>query len=54
MKNGRYNSINLADDPAYSSIKAQLNEQLISVLIKEEDPRMVEEVCRFEIGEYIL
>ncbi|MEM7033645.1 MAG: sulfatase [Chloroflexota bacterium] len=39
---------NLADDPQYVDVKQQLSEQLMAILQEQEDPRVVEEDCRFE------
>ncbi len=39
---------NLASDPDYTDIKAQLSNQLLTVLREQNDPRIVETPCRFE------
>ena len=39
---------NVADDPAYASVRADLFEQMMAVLRQQNDPRVVETPCRFE------
>ena len=43
---------NLADDPAYAETKSSLRERLFQLLREQEDPRAVEEPCRFEHEPY--
>lgn len=40
---------NVAADPSYESMRAQLYEQLMQVLHEQNDPRVVEKPCRFEV-----
>jgi N-sulfoglucosamine sulfohydrolase len=39
---------NLAEDPAYADIKAELSAKLMAVLVEQNDPRVVETPCRYE------
>ena len=39
---------NLANDPDYADVKDRLADRLMTVLREENDPRVVEEPCRFE------
>ena len=39
---------NLADDPQYAETKQALSDQLMAVLREQNDPRIMEEDCRFE------
>lgn len=43
---------NLASDPAYNSVRQALCEQLMQLLRQQNDPRLVEEPCRFEQAPY--
>jgi hypothetical protein len=43
---------NLADDPEYDTPKQEHHDRLMAVLREQEDPRVVEEPCRFEHGPY--
>ena len=44
--------VNVAGDPEYAEIRSQLNEQLMSVLREQDDPRLVESPPRFEREPY--
>ena len=44
--------VNVAGDPEYAEIRSQLNEQLMSVLREQDDPRLVESPPRFEQAPY--
>jgi arylsulfatase A-like enzyme len=39
---------NIADDPAHARMKQQLREQLHAVMAANDDPRVIDEDCRFE------
>ena len=39
---------NVASDSKYSKKRKELHNQLMSVLREQRDPRLIEEVCRFE------
>ena len=43
---------NVADDPAYANVKGQMAARLLEVLAREDDPRMVEDPCRYEFEPY--
>ena len=43
---------NVADDPGYQETKKELHNQLMTVLREQNDPRVVEEPCRFEHAPY--
>ena len=43
---------NLADDPAHQDIKQHLSTQLIDELHRQQDPRVVEQDCRYEQSPY--
>lgn len=43
---------NLATDPTYDAIREELATQLMSVLREQDDPRVVEDNCRFESAPY--
>jgi N-sulfoglucosamine sulfohydrolase len=43
---------NVADDPAYAEIRADMSCRLMNVLEEEEDPRVVDRVCRYEHSPY--
>jgi hypothetical protein len=40
--------VNLAADPACAETRQRLSDQLMAVLREQQDPRAVEEPCRFE------
>lgn len=44
--------VNLAEDPAYASVREELRARLMNVLKEQNDPRAVEEECRFEHSPY--
>ena len=44
--------LNVADDPAYADVKAELSERLMSVLRETGDPRVVEDPVRYELPPY--
>ena len=44
--------VNVAGDSGYAEIRSQLNEQLMSVLREQDDPRLVESPPRFEQAPY--
>ena len=43
---------NVADDPAYADVRAELEGRLMAVLEAEDDPRLTESPCRFELEPY--
>ena len=43
---------NVADDPAYANVKRQLEGRLIAVLEAQNDPRLMEQPCRYEYEPY--
>jgi N-sulfoglucosamine sulfohydrolase len=43
---------NLADNPDYTEIKEALAKKLKTILIEENDPREVEDECRFDLSPY--
>jgi N-sulfoglucosamine sulfohydrolase len=43
---------NLAADSEYAAVKQELHDQLMALLREQEDPRVVEEPCRFEHEPY--
>nr|ABE03939.1 sulfatase [Theonella swinhoei bacterial symbiont clone pSW1H8] len=43
---------NVAADPAYEQVRQSLSERLMRVLREQNDPRVVEEPCRFEHAPY--
>ena len=43
---------NVAQDKAYAEVRAQMEERLLKILREQEDPRLVEEKCRFEHEPY--
>ena len=43
---------NVAYEPGYTEIREDLNDQLMNLLIKQEDPRVVESPPRFEKAPY--
>ena len=44
--------LNVALDPKYSDVKNRLKEKLVTILTNYNDPRLVEEPCRFEFEPY--
>ena len=52
LKNDPDYMFNIANDPKYSDIKRRLEEKLFNVLIKHDDPRILEEPCKFEFEPY--
>lgn len=43
---------NVAQDPAYAGIKARLEARLLQVLREQNDPRLMEQPCRYEFEPY--
>ena len=43
---------NVADDPAYANVRSQLEGRLLAVLRSEDDPRLMEQPCRYEFEPY--
>ena len=43
---------NAAADPAYQSVRAELEAQLLAVLRGADDPRLMEQPCRYEAEPY--
>ena len=43
---------NVADDPGYADVRARMEERLIAVLKAENDPRLMEQPCRYEAEPY--
>ena len=43
---------NVADDPAYANIKGQMEARLKQVLEEQDDPRLMEQPCRYEYEPY--
>ena len=43
---------NVADDPEYEHIRADLESRLLAILEREEDPRLTEQPCRYEYEPY--
>ncbi|MCY4015476.1 MAG: sulfatase [Gammaproteobacteria bacterium] len=43
---------NVADDPAYANVRSQLEGRLIDVLRAQDDPRLMEQPCRYEFEPY--
>ena len=52
LKNDPDYMFNIANDPKYSDIKRRLEEKLFNVLKKHDDPRILEEPCKFEFEPY--
>lgn len=43
---------NVADDPAYANVRSQLEGRLTAVLRAQDDPRLMEQPCRYEFEPY--
>ena len=43
---------NVAYDPAYANVRQSLEERLLSVLRNQNDPRLMEQPCRYEFEPY--
>ena len=43
---------NVADDPAYADVRASLETRLLGVLREQNDPRLMEQPCRYEFEPY--
>ena len=43
---------NVADEPAYANIKGELESKLKTVLEHQQDPRLMEQPCRYEYEPY--
>ena len=43
---------NVADDPAYANVRSQLEGRLLAVLTAQNDPRLMEQPCRYEFEPY--
>ncbi|WP_105615468.1 sulfatase family protein [Vallitalea okinawensis] len=52
LKNDPFYTENVANDTSYQNIKEKLSKQLIDILVREEDPRVVEQPCRYELPPY--
>jgi hypothetical protein len=44
--------IKVAQEPGYADVRAELEARLLSVLTKEDDPRLMEQPCRYELEPY--
>ena len=42
----------VAQDPEYSTVRAELEARLLGVLTKQNDPRLMEQPCRYEFEPY--
>jgi arylsulfatase A-like enzyme len=52
LRQDPYYMTNVAEDPAYAGAKEELSATLLKVLRDEQDPRVVEDPCRFEESPY--
>ena len=43
---------NVAEDPAYATIRETMQERLFQILKKQNDPRLMEQPCRYESEPY--
>ena len=43
---------NVAYDPAYANVRSQLEGRLLAVLTEQDDPRLMEQPCRYEFEPY--
>jgi arylsulfatase A-like enzyme len=43
---------NVADDPAYANIRKTMQERLFQILQEQNDPRLMEQPCRYEFEPY--
>ncbi len=43
---------NVADDPAYETVRTRMEQKLLSVLEQQNDPRLMEQPCRYEYEPY--
>ena len=43
---------NVAEDPAYANVRSQLAGRLLAVLEEQDDPRLMEQPCRYEFEPY--
>ena len=43
---------NLAADPDFEEVRARLEAKLLAVLIEQDDPRLMEQPCRYELEPY--
>ena len=43
---------NVADDPAYANVRRQLEARLLALLEEQDDPRLMEQPCRYEFEPY--
>ena len=43
---------NVATDPAYANVRADLEARLLGLLEAEDDPRLMEQPCRYEFEPY--
>ena len=43
---------NVADDPAYANVRSQLEGRLLAELTAQDDPRLMEQPCRYEFEPY--
>lgn len=52
LRNDPDHMSNLAEDPEYTEIGAELHRRLFAILRKEGDPRVTEDPCRYELPPY--
>ena len=43
---------NVAEDPAYANVRSQLAGRLLAILEEQDDPRLMEQPCRYEFEPY--
>ncbi|MDE0659791.1 MAG: sulfatase [Gammaproteobacteria bacterium] len=43
---------NVADDPRYANVKGQMEARLLAILEEQDDPRLMEQPCRYELEPY--
>ena len=43
---------NVADDPAYANVRGRMEARLLEVLKEQDDPRLMEQPCRYEFEPY--
>ena len=43
---------NVADDPRYANVKGQMKARLLAILEEQDDPRLMEQPCRYELEPY--
>ena len=52
LNNDPHYMLNVADDPAYANIRNTMQERLFKVLREQNDPRLMEQPCRYELEPY--